>query len=119
MTAGMREGEKNAGQDPVWEKVAPLPATASQTGHGSNQPTLWEGLTALTPLSLGNFHLSTFGAGARDENAAALSLEGWAVDAEKVGKAMAASASSNCFWAMAEHHQEPHEGDATAAPWFR
>lgn len=29
MIAGMRKGEKNAGQHPVWEKVAPLPATAN------------------------------------------------------------------------------------------
>lgn len=28
MIAGMRKGEKNAGQHPVWEKVAPLPTTA-------------------------------------------------------------------------------------------
>jgi len=29
VTVRMREGEKNSGQDPVWEKLTPLPASAS------------------------------------------------------------------------------------------
>lgn len=92
MTAEMREGEKNSGQHPVWEKVAPLPVTASSHSEpakrvtGSRQPTPWEGLTAHTPVSPSNFHLSTFWAGSRDGKAAALSLEGWAEDAERSGE---------------------------------
>lgn len=58
MTAGMREGEKNSGQHPVWEKIAPLPVPASlrlepaKRVTGSSQPTTGQGLTPHMPVSL-------------------------------------------------------------------
>lgn len=63
MTAGMREGEKNSGQHPVWEKIPPLPGPASlhlepaKRVTGSSQPAAWQGLTPPTPVLLSNFHL--------------------------------------------------------------
>lgn len=73
MTAGTREGEKNSGQHPVWEKISCLPAPASLYSEpakqvmGCGQPTAWQGLTSHVPMSLSNFHLPIFCAGYRDK----------------------------------------------------
>lgn len=67
------------GRSPACRSQLTLGAAKGVTG--SRQPTLWGGLTAHTPLYLGNFHLPTFRASSRDERAAALSLEGWPEDA--------------------------------------
>ena len=123
MTAGMREGEKNSGQYPVWEKIAPLPAPASlhlepaKRVTASSQPTVWQRLTPHTLVSLGDFHLSIFCAGSRDKTQFFPGRGGQRTQKE-VGKAMAASACYHCLWARAEHLREPHEWDATAPPWF-
>lgn len=91
MTAGMREGEKNAGQHPVWEKVAPLPATASLPLEPPNRALLQPAHTAgraHSPLTSpsGQSPSIYFRAGSRDEKAAALSLEGWPEEAERSGE---------------------------------
>lgn len=91
MTAGMREGGKNSGQHPVWEKIAPPPAPASlllepaKRVTGPSQPTAWQGLTPHVPLSLSNFHLSILRAGSRDKNQL-FPWEGWAEDVERSGE---------------------------------
>lgn len=104
MTAGTREGEKNAGQSPVWEKVAPcLPEPARtgsrQRGHWlqaahageGSQPThlcLWAipiCLPSGLPLGMKKQHLFPW----RGEQ----SMQ------EKLGKVMAAAAGSHRFWA--------------------
>lgn len=116
MTAGMTEGQKNAVQHPVWEKVAPLPATAQLTlgaikwVTGPRQP------THLCPWAISIYLHSGLAPGMKKQQ-----LFPWRRGQrrqEEVGKAMAASASSLHVWAMAEHHQEPHEWEAAAAPWF-
>lgn len=97
MTSGMREGEKNSGQHPVWEKITPLPAPASLHSHpakwvtGSSQPTVWRRLAPHSPVSLGNFHLSIFHAGSRDKKQLFPGRGGKRMQKE-VGKAKTASA---------------------------
>lgn len=123
MTAGMREGEKNSGQHPMWEKIPPLPGPASlhlepaKRVTGSSQPAVWQGLTPPTPVPLSNFHLSLFCAGSGDKKQLSPRRVGQRTQKE-LGKAMAASACYHCLWARAEHLQEPQEWNATAHPWF-
>lgn len=63
MTAGMREGEKNSGQHPVWGKIPPLPAPASLHPEpakwvtGSSQPAMWGGLTPHSPVGAISIYL--------------------------------------------------------------
>lgn len=59
---------------PACRSQPALGATKRVTAPGSPR---WGGLTAHTPLPLGDFHLPTFRAGSRDEKAAPLSLEGY------------------------------------------
>lgn len=123
MTAGTREGEKNSGQHPVWEKISCLPAPASLYSEpakqvmGCGQPTAWQGLTSHVPMSLSNFHLPIFCAGYRDKKQLSPGRGGQRRQKE-LGKVIMASACYYFHWARAEHLEEQHQQDATASPWF-
>lgn len=77
----------------------PQPACpwSHQTGHCSSQPTLQEGLTAHSPLPLGNLHPSTSGLAPGMKKQQLFPWRGGQRKQKEVGKVMAASTSSS--WA--------------------